>query len=277
MHKLPVTAIILTKNEQSMIVNCIESLSWCQEVIVVDSQSSDSTVQLAKRAGAIVYSTDKTSFAERRNYGLLKVRTPWVLYIDADERITPSLFSDISAFILKPSGAAMSFQRKNIHYGKYLEHGGWENDIVTRLFLTEKLKGWKGSIHESPIFPGGSTLSAHPLVHLTHRNMYDGLVKSAQWTGYEAELLFQSKHPPVTVRTLLRKTCMEFFRRAFVYKGRKDGIEGWIEAMVQAMNRFIVYERLWELQQKPSLEQTYQHIDKKIIESWQEFERSSHV
>lgn len=102
--------------------------------------------------------------------------------------------------------------------------------------------------------------------------MVEGLRKTIDWTGYEAELLFQAHHPHVTVRTLVRKTCMEFIRRAVLWDGRKDGVEGWIEALVQAMNKFIVFERLWELQRKPSLDQTYQSLDQGITEAWSEFE-----
>lgn len=275
MEHLPVTTIILTKNEDAMIVNCIETLRWCQEVIVVDSQSSDSTVQLAKRAGAVVFTTDKESFADNRNYGLSKVRTPWVFYLDADERITPELKQEIEAEIQKDQVDVFAFKRQNIHYGKWLEHGGWEHDQVTRLFRTEKLKEWTGKIHESPQYTGTTKVLKGSLVHLTHRNMVEGLQKTIHWTGSEAELLFESGHPPVTVTTLLRKTLMEFWRRAFQKKGRKDGMEGWIEAMVQAMNRFIVYERLWELQQKPPLLEKYRSIDHHIIKTWEKLDKQS--
>lgn len=268
MEKLPITAIILTKNEEQMVVNCIETVQWCQEILVIDSQSTDSTVALAKRTGAMVYSTDKDSFADRRNYGLSKVRTPWVFYIDPDERVTPELMKEIKNLMSETEVVAITFLRQNIHYGKKMTHGGWQNDQVTRVFRTSHLKGWRGKIHESPELKGAPTTASEPLIHLTHRNMVDGLKKSISWTTYEAELLFQADHPPVTVTTLLRKSFMEFFRRAFLWNGRKDGIEGWIEALVQGMNKFIVYERLWELQQKPSLLQKYQALDQKLIDSW---------
>jgi (heptosyl)LPS beta-1,4-glucosyltransferase len=269
MDKLPITAIILTKNEEQMIVNCIETVKWCQEVIVIDSQSTDSTIQLAKRSGAIVYSTDKQSFAERRNYGLSKVRTPWVLYIDADERVTPQLMNEIREAIQDENITALRVGRKNVHYGRLMNHGGWQHDRLERIFRVTELKGWSGKVHESPEYSGQVKELSESLIHLTHRNMVDGLRKTIEWTSDEAELLFRAKHPPVTVTTLIRKSVMEFFRRAILWKGRKDGIEGWIEAMVQGMNKFIVYQRLWELQQKPSLEEKYHNLDKDIIQQWQ--------
>lgn len=270
MSSLSITAIILTKNEQTMVVNCIETLRWCKEIIVIDSQSTDSTVQLAKRAGAVVYSTGQDAFDKRRNYALSKVRTDWVFYIDADERVTPELKAEIVRVIAERSETALTLQRKNIHYGEWLRYGGWDKDFVTRIFKTENLRGWKGKIHESAVYTGENYILNQPLIHLTHRNMVDGLYKTIAWTGYEAELLFEAGQPQVTPTVLLRKTVMEFVRRAFQWNGRRDGIQGWIEAMVQAMNRFIVYERLWELQQKPHLEEKYQILDQKIIDSWKD-------
>lgn len=270
MHKSPISAIVLTKNEQNMVANCIETLKWCQEIIVIDSQSTDSTVQVAKRAGAVVYSTDKESFSDRRNYGLSKALADWVIYIDADERISPELAKEIQQMMSDHNVVAISFRRKNIHYGKEMNNGGWQNDIVTRAFRKEQISGWTGKIHESPQFMGKEVIAENQLVHLTHRNMVDGLRKTINWTGYEAELLYETGHPPVTVKTLFRKTIMEFYRRAFKYAGKKDGIEGWIEAFVQAFNKFIVYERLWELQSKPSLEEKYRKIDEAIIGLWRQ-------
>lgn len=272
MQKLPITVIILTKNEQEMISNCIETVPWAQEVIVIDTQSTDQTVQLAKRAGAIVYTTDKESFADRRNYGLTKVRTPWLMYLDADERTSPELVHEIEKTIQQDNISAITLTRQNVHYGKIMEHGGWEHDTVTRIFKTQDFKGWTGKIHESAEFSGEVAILKEPLIHLTHRNMVDGLYKTIAWTGVEAELLYEAKHPPVKVSTLLRKSFMEFYRRAFVYKGRKDGIQGWIEALTQGMNKFIVYERLWELQQKPSLEQRYEGLDQELVHRWKSLE-----
>lgn len=268
-----ITAIVIAKNEEAMIANCLETLRWCDEVIVVDNESQDRTPDLARRFGAEVIKSDAESFAEKRNIGLSKAKGKWILYIDADERIPPKLAKEIQWAIQNGNSTVFRIRRNNIHYGKWMEHGGWEKDWVERLFLAEALQKWTGKIHESPNFKTQEVGELQePLVHLTHRNMVDGLHKTIEWTQKEAELLLSANHPPVTGRTLLRKTFMEFFRRAFLKKGRKDGVEGWIEALTQAMNRFIVYERLWELQRQPSLTETYQKIDKAIIDQWEKTE-----
>jgi (heptosyl)LPS beta-1,4-glucosyltransferase len=260
--------VILTKNEEKMIEACLGTVRWAAEVIVIDTESTDSTVKLAKKHGAMVYTVPPMSFSQWRNYGLKKVRQPWVFYLDADERVTTELYEEIRQLI-EQDIAAIGFKRENIHYGKHFQHGGWENDLLHRLFKVEALSGWTGEVHETAQYTGESAVAKHPLIHLTHRNMVDGLYKTIEWTGIEAQLLLAGKSPRVTAMTLLRKMKMEFIRRYFLKKGYRDGVQGMIEALVQAMNRFIVYARLWELQQKPSLEETYQKIDQKLLQDWE--------
>ncbi len=263
-----ISAVVLTYNEELMIANCLETLKWCDEIIVVDSGSKDMTIGLAERAGAQVIKVKTGSFAERRNVALRYVTSDWIVYIDADERVTPQLAKEIQNLMKQPDSVAGKLKRNNIHYGKWMEHGGWHNDWVERVFRKSAFNKWTGEVHETPHVEGPVVALKEPLVHLTHRNMVDGLKKTIEWTGIEAQLLFDGGHPQVTVKTLVRKSVMEFIRRAFFKKGRKDGIEGWIEAMTQAMNKFIVYERLWELQRKPSLNETYQKIDETVLEQW---------
>jgi (heptosyl)LPS beta-1,4-glucosyltransferase len=265
-----ISAIIITKNEEEMIANCISSVwPFVDEIIVVDSGSTDNTIELAKRERAKVIESDATTFKDWRNVGLREATSDWVLYIDADERVTPKLAKEIRETVVLTSNAAFALKRNNIHFGRWMQHGGWEVDALIRLFAREKLARWEGNVHEHAIISGPIGQLSQPLVHLTHRNIKDGLVKSAVWTDMEARLLLDANVKPVRQFTLIRKTLMEFFRRLILKKGYKDGMEGWIESMQQAMNRFFVYERLWELQQKPSLPEKYQRLEKEIIKLWQ--------
>ncbi len=263
-----ITAIILTKNEEAMLANCIETLRWCQEIIVVDTNSRDQTVGLAERLGAKVIQSRQSSFAERRTEALRHCNTDWLFYIDADERATPRLAKEILVQIETTSTNALEIHRENMMYGKFFTHGGWEKEYVIRIFRRKALAGWKGDIHESPVFNGAVTRLHSSLFHLTHRNTIDGLYKTAAWTPVEARLLFEANTPPVTVWVLFRKTVMEFIRRAFLWSGRKDGIEGIIEAGIQAMNRYLVYVQLWELQQHPSLEEKYYTKELEFMKMW---------
>lgn len=267
-HSPTITAVVLTYNEASMIVNCLETLQWCDQILIVDSGSTDMTIGLAERAGAKVIKTKEETFARRRNSALQHMQTDWMIHIDADERVTPALAREIQKTIRNTPHTGFSLRRNNIHYGKWMEHGGWERDVVERVFRIDAFEQWTGEVHESPHTSGTIGSLQQPLVHLTHRNVVDGLRKSIVWTGIEAELLHAAGHPPVRPRTLFRKTIMELVRRAVFRRGYKDGTEGWIEAWTQAMNRFLVYARLWELQRSPSLQDAYQNIDATIVEQW---------
>lgn len=251
-----------------MIANCLATLSFADEVVVVDSGSDDNTISIASREGAKVVEVTGGSFKDWRNAGKEAVQTDWILYIDSDERVTPKLAREIEHTIQFTSNSAYALRRHNIHFGRWLEHGGWEQDNLVRLFKRPNLQKWEGDVHEHAVFEGILGELKEPLVHLTHRNIRDGLVKSYTWTGIEAELLYSAHTKPVRPFTLVRKFLMEFFRRLVFKRGYKDGMEGWIEAFQQAINRFFVYERLWELQQKPTLEERYDAIEKEIAKLW---------
>ncbi|MBU0578850.1 glycosyltransferase family 2 protein [Patescibacteria group bacterium] len=265
-----ITAIILAKNEAEMIVNCINTLWWCNEILVIDCASSDETAKLAETAGARVVSFSHRSMAKTRNESLKRVKTNWVFYVDADERVTPTLAKEIMVQLETSCATALKISRQNVHYGKIMHHGGWEKDYVTRVFNKEYFQNWFGDIHESPKFKGKLLELQSPLIHLTHRNTIDGLTKTISWTPIEADLLAKAGSGSVRVRTILRKGIMEFVRRGIFKFGFRDGVEGWIEAMVQGINRMLVYIQLWEKQRKPSLEDTYQQIEQKILKMWQD-------
>ena len=271
---MKVSAIVIAKNEEKMIANCLDSLSWCDEVIVVDNGSTDSTAELAKRQGATVEVMKQAGFAELRNKGLEKAIGEWVLYVDADERVTPRLKQEILRSIKNVSISAYAIPRNNIHYGKWLQYGGWGKDLVIRLFRKSQLSKWVGEVHEHAEYGGETGAIVESLVHLTHRNMKDGLEKTIQWTRIEAELLFTSNHPKMSTLRFIKVGCTELFKRLILQKAWKDGTEGVIEALVQAMNRFIVYEQLWELQRKPSLDETYTKIEKEIHRLWESENRT---
>jgi (heptosyl)LPS beta-1,4-glucosyltransferase len=268
--KYSITAVIIAKNEAAMISNCIDSVRWCDQILVIDNGSTDETVGLAENAGARVINHKSTDFAQTRNIALKYVKTEWLLYIDADERVTPRLYQEIAVNIETDEADVLQFNRQNICYGSPFSFGGWQHDLVTRVFKKSALQEWRGSIHESPVFEGRVKVLHTPLIHFTHRSTQDNLRKSAEWTIKEAELLAAAGPQPVTLFTLFRKGFMEFFRRAYLQKGYKDGMPGLIEALVQGMNRVMVYIQVWELMQVPSIEEKYQQKELEIASQWKQ-------
>lgn len=268
MTRPTITAVIIAKDEAKMIANCIETLRWCDQVLVIDNGSSDNTEEIAIELGAKVVSFASDNFSQLRNKAFSFVKTDWLFYVDADERVTPNLSKEILVHMETDSASALIVQRENINYGHQMTAGGWQNDQLTRVFKRSSLQNWHGRIHESAKYSGEAKQLHHPLIHLTHRNTIDGLLKSAHWTPMEAELLYKSNIKPVTLMTLIRKGLMEFIRRGILKKGYQDGMVGWIEAIIQGFNRVLVYIQVWELQQDPSIADKYQQKELEIVDLW---------
>lgn len=238
------TAIIIAKNEEKMIGECINSLKFADEIIVVDSGSVDSTIDISKKLGAKVIKTSGANYSQFRNDGLKAAKGDWLLYIDADERASPELAKEIR--MLKPG--VYQIPRKNVYLGREMHYGGWGNDKVIRLFYKKYLKEYKGDLHEQPVFDHELQTMNHELVHYSHRDLYSMLEKTIQFTDYEARLRLAANHPPVVWWRILRVMATEFWLRFVKLQAWHDGPEGIIDGAFQVFNAFIIYARLWELQ-----------------------------
>lgn len=268
MMKQPITAVILANNEELMIGACIDALTWCSDVLVIDNGSTDETVKIAEQKGARVITAKHASFAKLRNEALKQSKTDWIFYVDADERVTPTLAKEILVHIETNSADVFVLQRSNIFFGREFTHGGWEVDSVERVFRKSVLQEWTGVVHETPKYTGTTVQLQAPLIHLTHRDIASGLSKSASWTLREAELLYKSGIPKVGIFTMIRKGIMEIIRRTVFKKGYKDGEAGIVEAFIQGINKFLIYAQVWELQQNPKIPELYESQEQKIAELW---------
>ncbi len=268
MQKPSVTVVVIAKNEERMLPGCLNTLEWCQERIVLESGSTDSTVAVAKKLGARVVTMTDPSFAKRRTEVLKNVSTKWVLYVDPDERVTPALARSITEMISNTTADVGLIARKNFHYGHAMNHGGWLEPALPRLFVKQVLSRWEGDIHESPVYTGTSRRLEGELWHFTHRSVADGLYKTAAWTPMEARLLYESGVSAVTPWTVARKGLGEIFRRGFTQQGYKDGATGWVEVFTQSINRMLVYLQVWELQQNPPIQDRYISLEKELADQW---------
>ena len=247
---MKLSVIVIAKNEEQMIRDCLASIKWADEIILVDSGSTDKTMEIAKKYSARIISlpTEKLEFAKWRNAGLKEAKGNWVFYLDADERITPELQKEIKESI--KYFTAYEIPRQNFYLGKEMHYGGAWPDYVKRLFLKEKLKRWIGELHEDPVFEGEMGRLKNPIVHIAHRDLSLMVEKTREWSKIEAELLYKTRHPPVTWWRILRIMLSEFWLRGVKLQGWRDGTVGWIEIIFQMFSRFVTYGRLWELQQK---------------------------
>lgn len=246
---MQISGIVIAKNEQVMLGDCLVSLEFCDEIIVVDSGSVDATVQIAKDHGAKVIKTSGTDYAQFRNDGIKAAKGDWILFLDADERITPGLRQEIIKTI-QTSQNVWQIPRQNIYLGRAMKYGGWGNDLVIRLFPKAKLKKYSGALHEQPEYEGELKTLHEPMTHFSHRDLSSMLEKTLVFTKYEADLRLQAKHPKMVPWRFMRMMLTEFYYRFIKLSAWRDGVEGIIDASFQVFNTFIIYARLWELQLK---------------------------
>jgi len=250
-----ISAIVLTRNEEEIIADCLESIKWVDEIVIVDNASTDDTLKITKKfkVDKIVETGDKNTFSERRNQGAKEAKNDWLLYVDSDERVTPVLRNEIEKTIEdKESGfAAYAIPRRNIRLTKELHFGGWWPDYVVRLIKKDKLKVWKGDLHEQPEIEGEIGYLKEALVHFSHRGSLENkLQNTINWSKIEAQKLYEAGHPPMTIPRFLSATWREFYFRMIKKQAFRDGTEGVIEAFYQVFSVFISYARLCELQTK---------------------------
>lgn len=252
MAKTQISVIIIAKNEEKMIGECLKSVQWAKEVILVDTGSTDKTIKVAKTIipEIKIVQTKKGSFSDWRNLGLQHAQGEWVFYVDADERVSLKLENEIKHALKENHYDYFIIPRLNNLLGKDMYHGGWYPDYVTRLFKRGKLGTWYGKIHESPKVEGKKGRLENKLLHITHRRIEDMVLKTLQWAKLEAEQFYEKKVPPVSWHHLLLLPTKEFIRRVFYLRGFQDGIEGFIEGGMQAFSKFLTFAYLWEKQRK---------------------------
>lgn len=247
---MKLSVVVLTHNSEAVLSDCLRSLNFADEIIVVDDNSTDATVKVAAGFTAKVIQKKLISFAAQRNFGIGQAKYHWVLMIDSDERVSDELAKEIKVAIKTDAFSAYKMKRLNCFFGRAMKHGGYWPDWQIRLFKVKDFKQFTGSVHESPHFNGQLGSFANHLIHFSHNNLSECLAKSIIWTKKEAEEFIKAKHPPVTWWRLLKVTVWEFGYRYFKKLGFLDGYVGLVESLIQAMNRFYVYQQVWELQQK---------------------------
>jgi len=241
-----VSAIVLTHNSKDLIDECLKSLLWVKEVIVVDDNSSDSTKESVSRYAKAIFVEGKHSFSDNRNIGARKARGGWLLYVDDDERVTPELKKEIEK--IGTDYCAYAIPRKNYIFKKEFKHSGQYPDYVKRVFEKENFIKWMGELHEEPEFKGKLGHLRSPLIHKKHDNLSDMVTKTNEWSEIEAKLMFNESHPPMTWWRFFSVMFREFWLRMIKQVAFLDGTEGVIYAIYQVFSRSVSYAKLWELQ-----------------------------
>ncbi len=243
-----ITAIILARNEEARLGACIDSLSWVDEIVVVDNGSTDGTRDIARHKKATVIESDARDFSQLRTIGKNAASGDWLLYVDADETVPTELAAEIrqTIDIFDRSGPRGYFITRKTWY---LGHEWPVRDKMQRMFYKPALKGWTGPLHETARVDGVVATLLHSLLHHTHRTLEEMVSKTNEWSSIEAQLRRDAHHPPVVWWRLLR-VLMTGFWKSYSAGGWRMGTVGLIESIYQGFSMFITYSKLWEMQQQ---------------------------
>ncbi len=248
-----ISSVIIARNEERHIEECIKSLKWCDEILVIDNMSSDKTVKLSRKLGVKIFEFKKLAseghFSEMRNFAVSKTKGDWILFVDADEKVTQSLKEEIQKVVQENVNfAAYAIPRRNVFLRHEMHCGGWWPDYVLRLIKKDKLRSWHGGLHEQPNINGEVGKLNNPFIHTTHESLTEMVEKTNNWSEIEAKLMFDAKHPPMSIPRFCTAVFREFWYRAILKLGFLDGPIGIIEIVYQCFSRFVSYAKLYEMQ-----------------------------
>lgn len=259
------SVVIIAKNEAKMLSTCLDSVKWADEIVVIDNQSTDDTSKIAEKYTKKIFITDNDSFAGKRQFALDKITGDWLLFVDADERVLAPLKEEIEQLMkFKHEESAWAISRRNIIFGQEVKYAAFWPDYVIRLFKSEQLKGYKGEVHEQPVFEGKLGYLKNSFLHLTHRDIESVMLKSLSWSKIDAKLRLEANHPPMSNWRFLRILFTELFEQGVRRKGFFNGTVGAMDALLQVFSLMLTYMRLWEMQQPTPLSDQYQQIDHQL-------------
>ncbi|MDD2941928.1 MAG: glycosyltransferase family 2 protein [bacterium] len=253
--RLPVSAFVIAFNEEEHIVGCIQSLSFCDEVIVIDSFSTDRTVELAREAGARVVQQKWTGYRAQKEYGLSLVTHDWVINLDADERISAELRQGILRVLEeKAAKTVTNFDDECIGYyinrvvyylGRWWRSGGWYPEYRLRFFRRDAVR-WGGvDPHEKPLTDGRTERLAGEIEHYTYKDMHDQFRRLDNFSSIAAREEFgrgkRSGLVKITFNPLLRFAKFYLFKR-----GYREGFPGLLVALNEAVYTYMKYAKLWD-------------------------------
>ena len=246
---MSLSVIVITKNEAHAIGKCLESVSWADEIIVVDSGSTDGTVKIGESFGAKVHVTDWPGFGPQKNRALDLATGEWVLSLDADEIVSPELKAEILETLSKGDADAYSLPRSSSYCGRFMRHGGWWPDRVIRLFRRGRARFSEDLVHERLIVDGRTAELVSPLTHIAFSDLEEVLQKVDRYSTAGA-VMMAKKGKKASLRAAILHGFWSFFRTYFLKAGFLDGAEGFMLAVSNAEGAYYRYLKLMLLGRK---------------------------
>lgn len=247
MTKLPISLVIITLNEETHIEACIRSAPFVDDVVVVDSFSTDRTVEVAANCGARVFQEKWRGFGPQKAFAAEQAKHPWVLALDADEVLSPELAQEIQEMFaqLDPE-AGYLFPRKSYHLGRWIEHGGWYPDYQLKLFNKTKSAWNSADLHEKVEVKRQIKMKCD-LLHYVFADLSDQVKTNDRYSGLGAEQLAKAGKS-FSYFKLVTKPFSKFIETYVFKRGFMDGMPGFIISVGAAYSIFLKFAKLWELE-----------------------------
>ena len=258
--RVPISVIILTKNEAQRIRDCIESARWADEVLVVDDESTDQTVAIAESLGARVVRRKMDNEGRHRNWASAQARHEWVLSLDADERVTPELAQELAQLFRNGPGTCGTYAipRRNYIGQRWVRYGGWYPSAQLKLFQRSVFQWEEAAVHPRAFSEAPAGQLRHDLIHYSYRDLSDFLEKMNRQTTLEAQKWLADGRR-VTLGKALWRAVDRFFRTFVGKQGFRDGTLGFIVAWFASAYQVLSYAKYVETRQRhPTQSTTFQ-------------------
>jgi glycosyltransferase involved in cell wall biosynthesis len=249
---MKISVVISAFNEEQKIKNCLESVKWADEIIFIDLESTDKTLEIARQYTSHIFSHKNLGIIEPvRNFSIAKASGDWILLLDADEEIPPSLAEKLQTLSKQEASSNIThikLPRKNIIFNKWIQHSGWWPDYQIRFFKKRTIH-WQDTVHSVPEVTGeGITLSyeQYAIIHHNYENITQFFHRNFEkYAKLEAEALLKNGYI-FDIKDIVRFPLREFLSRYFAREGYKDGLHGLILSILMAFYHFAIFAYLWE-------------------------------
>jgi glycosyltransferase involved in cell wall biosynthesis len=245
-----VTAVLTTLNEERNIDRCLSSVQWADEIVVVDSFSTDKTIEQARKYTERVYQHEYPGSSRQVERAIQYATNEWILYVDADEEVSPELSQQIKGVLAHPSDiVGYEVLRKPSAFGKWIEHGGWFPDYQFRFFRKDSYQADHQEVHGGFNTRGRKGRLEGILFHHTYETIYSYVEKMNDYTSLQVSNKLHI-HPTLVPkrRNLILSPLSHFLRMFFSKKGYKDGFHGFVLSLLDATYTLLLYAKIWEYQ-----------------------------
>ena len=244
--RAPLSAVLITRNAAPVLDSCLESLAFADEIVVIDSASSDATAEIAERRGARVVQKEWLGFGRQKQFAVDQARHDWVLCLDADERLSPQLAAEIRKALAAPVSPVYRMPRRNRFLGKWLSHGEGYPDWSPRLFNRLSARWSDDLVHEKVLYAVTPGTLAGDLMHDSGDDLSAYLERQNRYTTLAARQAFE-KGRSASVLHLLLSPVVRFLKFYVLRLGFLDGLPGLLHISIGCMNSYMKYAKLIEL------------------------------